>query len=255
MESEKNIISDITIYIPIVTVLATLFGLVDSMVYYSRFNLNIFQYFEVTDIFMNSLLGFMLLTVTGVSYFFLSLYVKKEAYEKFMMELVELPSVWAIIKTASKKHLVRFLPAFIMLIPLLLFFYFAKHPLIDAFVIFFTIISWFVFLFFVFVGFNHLYFDLYKKLPVYQYRLVFFTFSTIVISGLIYGMFRSAMIKGGNCHLKDNIVFNGKPLPISDTYYYIGKSNSYVFFYDEKIKNTDIYPIDKVDRIISTFCQ
>ena len=77
---------------------------------------------------------------------------------------------------------------------------------------------------------------------------VLITFS-LIVGVTIAGIVQAKDVKNHHIFSGTTTFINGNEIESSDTVYYIGKTNNYIFYYNSKQKHPIVYPMDKVDKI------
>jgi len=71
----------------------------------------------------------------------------------------------------------------------------------------------------------------------------------LIMLGFIFAKIAYIDIKYNDVGKKNGIIFNNRLINSNKQYYYIGQTEKYVIFYNEKTQMADIYPIAYISKI------
>ena len=248
---KKQDLKDVVTYIgPLVI----LIGSFKVYVYYSLFDIDVFQYIELTELFTltyKDLVLFILMTA------FLNLIIfiiqPKNEIEYISDSINNTLDESNIIKRLivygrDAGNYIIFLIVMVLYLPVFIFYSdrpfeeYIKHFLIGT--------SIYLTIFFVF-EIRRKYYIIYKEYPKIIYTKIALVIMIISISSILgsYSEFQSVKFSkknyGTQVMLFDNII-------VSDSnYYYIGKSKNYIFFHNDCDSTNQIFPMSEVKMISS----
>ncbi len=222
-------------YIPFLTVVSFLFNSVNLSLYYTFFGIDIFKYIELTEILTQLLKDLVILTLFLLSYFLLIF---------FIIKLFKPPIVFIYRTIKRIKNFFVIIVMLIYTIPELNYIITRdltktlNYLLISIFSTFNIII---IYQLIINRGFkNHI-----TRLNLTAICIIIFT--TFVSSFISIDKVISVRLNHRNKN--DFILYQGKKIQSTDTYYFIGQTKSTIFFYDEIHKFTDCYYKVNVTKI------
>lgn len=250
---EKHL-TKITGVISILALVLLMFSAAKQFGYYQYFNLNIFSYLEITELLPQSLFSFFQLIWYWLLSVLISTYFNRKLYaaEKRNSTIIQLPQIKSpkaiFLRVKAIKAIFVSMGIYIVIIVAILIYkyddiindksgtYFAyrldKICFQIGMIATLSLITVFIF-------------------GLYNFKNWLVTMLTpislaLILSGYFSGNFEFNEVKYKHTHLKYIIKIDNKVIPTNKSYYYIGKTRSSVFFYNEKTDLVTIYPSDKV---------
>jgi len=247
MNTQKDIVSQITRYIPLFSVLSLMFGSISLFAFYHNYGINIISYLELNEIISQTMKDFIVISFMGLIYvvsgYFLSFTSFGENYKTicsntsfikaiisnrpFFIVVIVLISVITATVITSYRNAIRIDTAQIYTATALL-------PLI---------------LLLTFIELNRRSHSIVKVFPSLE-TISIVLFSVVVIfMAVTLSFLRHSTLKINDNYLKNSIVIDKKIIKSTPTYYFIGKTKEYVFFFNEKDSVADVFPISTIQQL------
>jgi len=222
-------------YVPFLSFLALAYGIVNQWVYYYAFNINILEYTDLNELLLSALTSFVLLTlyitVVGLYYWF---------------------SIIKVIKRPQKRNrpmiFVLFMTYGFTVIPAVYYCFFDGlwNNYSEFSLVTFTVIT--VLLMILAKRFEQWYAAIFNTGPNNAIlKLVVALIMTINFS-ICAGIFQIGKIKN-RPETGIAIVIGNKVISSTKSYFQIGRTSNYTFFYNVKDGQTDIFPNKDISRI------
>jgi hypothetical protein len=191
-------------------------GVVKLTSYYNTFNLSILQYLDFSEIITSFLTDLSLYLLLLAPFFFYTAFMQHSGWPSCLLGII----MFTLLITINQINGT--------------FYYdYTKWVLGFTFVVI-TAFLWFVRM-------------------IKPFSLLFLSLSVFVILTLfvtIFGRYEAENVKALNIFEGTTVTINQTPIVSTSTFYFIGKSSKFIFYYDSQNKSCTIYPIDKVDEII-----
>ena len=197
-------------------------GLVKLFTYYKMFGIYIYEFIdikEVVTLFINNLLGYFLV----IGFIALAL-LRFSLIEQFVFIIPIAFSLFSVIYLFIRKRVLLIEIAALNILFWLLFFVVQR------------LLS--------FVKESSSAFESTKN-----YTLLILLFSLIVYS-IVNALTEFYKVKMKKYYSGTKIIYNSEELNSDDNKYYIGKTEKYLFIYDERVKATEAIPMSEVKKII-----
>lgn len=247
-DTNSSLGNKITGYIPVLTLVSLIFGVVSLVLYYSYFRVDILSYLELNEIIFRTARD-LIFIFAGVLLAFVLTGSQNEndtSSEKKKFNY-------------SKKGFIQVVKSDSVLFSMFIFWFVVLWVLIilrqkDALEIkYFSVgvcqVLMIIGIIFVPVELKRRYMKKYGAFPSNEI-ILFSRFLVIVFfCGLIRGDIEITRTIESRGKLSNSIIANGQLIKSTKDYYYIGKTNGYVFFYDERSQKADVYPISVVSKL------
>ena len=197
-------------------------GLVKLFTYYKMFGIYIYEFIdikEVVTLFINNLLGYFLV----IGFIALAL-LRFSLIEQFVFIIPIAFSLFSVIYLFIRKRVLLIEIAALNILFWLLFFVVQR------------LLS--------FVKESSSAFESTKN-----YTLLILLFSLIVYS-IVNALTEFYKVKMKKYYSGTKIIYNSEELNSDDNKYYIGKTEKYLFIYDERVKATEAIPMSEVKKVI-----
>lgn len=258
---QKDFISRFTSFLPIVTLMALMYGVIKQFIYYYYFNLDIFPYLEISELLPQTIFDLLL----SIAYFGITLSFITTTWRSFR-GLDVLSSIFlsakeiedAILLDNTKKsaiHLFNTDVKILIVITLVsfgiscfeLYLIVQTNPLDTNFMPLKTTFYLFLSLsittgFFIFL-------TLIKKVKDEMVHLVASMMVFLILSGVLEGHLKYKRVCDLHVHDGYSITINDVPITSNREFYYIGKTKSTVFFYNTKNNLVTSYPTSSITKM------
>ncbi|TSD67429.1 hypothetical protein FFF34_008570 [Inquilinus sp. KBS0705] len=251
----ENYINKATSLIPLLTIILLIFGATKQFSYYTYFNLNIFSYLELTELLPQTLFSFFQL----LFYWLVSILITAFFNQIFYAETVKYP----IILPPERPERIGELKAQISKV-------FWKIIIVVLALTLLTMGSYYysdiLYKISKPLGFiNKAYFHILvivlitivSMISLYQLnlRVKFFMVSipislALITSGFFEGNFEYNQVHSLHTHSNYYIKIGSNIIKSSNSYYYIGKTRSSVFYYNEKTDLVTVYPSNLITEMV-----
>lgn len=243
MNTEKDYLAKTPHILGLSIAIITIYSAIRLSIFYLFFNLNIFTYLELTEIIPQSLNAFIYALFIGII-----LYAGTSLLSTLIIEESVLKEMYTQPTFLKSVYLYPFLTLFILIYSgfittiLFLWVFGAVDGYLCLKVLFYFIIT--IFLVISFIEIHRAYYNRNGKILSRSIiMIVLFCIYSIIVSSTS-AIEKKYLLKKDNLYLKNSVVVNNKMIKSTAAYYYIGKTNKYVFFYDENRDITDVYCID-----------
>ncbi|MDB4903231.1 MAG: hypothetical protein JWQ63_2512 [Mucilaginibacter sp.] len=244
-EPKKDIVYFITKYIPLISVLALGYSLINATTFYSYYHIDIFAYAELNEIIIIAFQDFIYIVLPSVFVFLIIVYgiyrfVKYKKQKEAYSTTSNLNKFEPFIKWLAF--------GFFILMSCTITVQYLKGSFYDIYDIYFEISSLVsIISVFLFVNFIEKYYANSSKNKTYILFFILFSFLLIELS-ICSGLFK--ICETNEQHpIFMNFKFGKELIFSSDTSYYIGRTRGYIFYYNIKYKTSTIYPIKDVSII------
>lgn len=232
-------------------------GMARLMTFYNSFGISITSYLEfseiITSFFDIILLVALLFAYSSIQNFLMS---NKEEIEKANTKRQEILNeknyfkIWWLYIKYLKVLLVF---GFLTIIGCVISHY--RFNYVTTWTIFLVSVAFGLLIFFIVIGAEierkHLHFN--STIP--RKRFIYFTLYTLALTFCViyYSSYQARSIKIDKTTIGVTITLDNDRIIVSDsTNYYIGKTQNYLFFYHEKEKTTDVYPMSRIKQMTMT---
>jgi len=77
-----------------------------------------------------------------------------------------------------------------------------------------------------------------------------FIFLFLLVIACAHGKFTASYVKSNHIYSGTKIIGKTDTLVSNDSVYFIGKSDNYIFFFNQKSDNVNVYPTNSIEKII-----
>ena len=253
--SEKDFTTKIIAWLPLTSLLILTYGTVKILIYYSLFNVNIFDYIEISEIlplilkdFIYAFLGISIGLLLG--YLNPNPFAQKQKNKNLTISETKKSffiRIWYYFK--SMPILFFFLLSFLSLI-----FIFLIVKKID-FVVFWNAVFVSIMPIIIYIVPLEIFYRLRNnRQVVLKMESVYFTYAFILL--LSFSIHQAVtnylLVRYRHTTLNSYITFNSNNIISNLDYYYIGRTKSSIFFYNQKIQKVDIYSSSNISKMFLT---
>lgn len=248
MNAETDYLGELTKIFTILGVIVLAFSTVRLGVFYFFYNVNFFTYIDVMEIIPQSINSFMFTCFVGLCLFvtvkFLAVLILnqsriEEMYSQptFLKSINLYPFVFYLIILLSSLSMIS--------IPIVLF----------GLVEFYTIIKLFVYILItvlltsVLIEISRIYYNKHQTFISKRVIYLMLFSAYCVVIGAVEGYDKMYVLKKNDTYLNNSITLDNKVIHSTPTFYYIGKTNKYVFFYNEETKVTEAFAMDTIKKL------
>lgn len=248
--SRINLILEIPKFIPFLTIITFVCSSLDLIIYYSYFNINIFKYLELNEIFTQVLNDLLL----NVFIFLIMAIIPQVVIRKF--KVIENH----ISRTAEHINYHNVVTIFLLILIILEIEFMIEK---DLYNLFFSL-GIFIPIFFLYILL--LEFRANKKflMPVSKTSMLAIVFSVYIITqSVVFSFFHLLNVRLHHIYsntdieieskktstINGNIVIESKIVKSTNSYYFIGQTNNNIFFYNEANNTTDCYFTKDVTKV------
>jgi hypothetical protein len=274
METEKkDFLAKAASLLPFITLFALLYGVTKQFIYYYQFNLNIFSYLEISELLPQTLLD-LILSLIFLLFTLRVTFASREHINTDVIENIEGGYAYKIhpldpenlnftiqdlIRSFSQKGIKVLKPSKNFLIRLSLFLisgYFI-YTSVDAMAnsdeainnpfFFQKIVFYFLTIYILISTVSYLM----VKWDVRDSNLQIIIPLIIVLlfTGLLEGYFKYRYVSYFKSHNNYSITINKKPIISNARFYYIGKTKSNVFFYNDTTRFVTVFPFSSIEKM------
>jgi hypothetical protein len=86
-----------------------------------------------------------------------------------------------------------------------------------------------------------------RKIRILIFSVLFLL--TILVITSFAGQANAKNVKENHIYNGSSIYLNGAIISSTDSFYFIGKTNAFIFFYNQNTNDTKIYSVEKIDSI------
>jgi hypothetical protein len=245
---QPDVIPHLTKYIPLFSVFSFLYGISDLTFYYTSFNINILSYLEVSEIISLTLYGFCVISFIGFVLYIMCTYVI-------------MPSLNALIKYVSASSIFNrhfkgstiILLSVIFLIDLILFaiatFFLKQKSEPAQFTLFLQLLLLMFSIGLITAIFVIKYYNKYKEDPKKEVIAIFVFFCLCTGAPAWVSSTDAERLKTSKDRLTSFIYLEHRLIKPTKTYYYIGKTNKYAFYFNEYTGACDVFPMNLVTKM------
>ncbi|SFO89032.1 hypothetical protein SAMN05428949_6881 [Chitinophaga sp. YR627] len=90
----------------------------------------------------------------------------------------------------------------------------------------------------------------FRKHPVYKWKLLVFMFISSILLTSLDSMLNARLVKDRYLYSGTEMVFDGNRIISDSTFYYVGRTKSFIFCYDAQKNRPKIYPADKLQEMV-----
>jgi hypothetical protein len=90
----------------------------------------------------------------------------------------------------------------------------------------------------------------FRKHPVYKWKLLVFMFISSILLTSLDSMLNARLVKERYLYSGTEMVVDGNKIISDSTFYYVGRTKSFIFCYDAKKNRPKIYPADKLQEMM-----
>lgn len=83
-----------------------------------------------------------------------------------------------------------------------------------------------------------------------KYIVAIFTILVFLVISSFQGLFEAQNVKSSKIYTGTTISLKDKNIESDDSFYFIGKTNEYIFFYDQKSDYVKTFPLSEVNEIV-----
>lgn len=248
MNPEKDYLAECAKVIPILAAIILAFSAVRIGAYYFFFKINIFSYCDIMEIIPQSINSFMFNCVVGIVLFFLVKFLAvliisesdiKEMYSQptFLQSVNVYPFAFYLILLLSGALITSFLLALFGLVGWYLILKLVIYILLT------------VGLTAILIEISRVYYNKHQKFisKRFLYLIIFTTYCIII--GAVDGAVSTFTIKNNNTYLKNSITLNKTVVNSTPTFYYVGKTAKFVFFYNEETESAEAFSITTIEKL------
>lgn len=200
--------------------LMILLSVVNLVTYYYSFNIQIINYLEMTEItslFLNQLPNYLLLLVPVI----LLLSIWSSLFNG-MLSVFLLLVHWITSNTNIQARAQFLVICMALYLPVALIFYRHKAE-------------------------GDLHFL--RRNPEYRWKLIVYIFTSSILATSLDSKFSAMLVKNRYLYRGTEMVLDGKKVVSDSTFYYVGQTRNFIFWYDAQRKSPRIYPADKLQEI------
>lgn len=251
VKSDNDVISKITSFLPLLTVMVLIFGVINLIIYYGFFGVNILSYLEISEILPLILKDF-LFTIAGLVIGTFAGYLSPD---KKQIEQRNNSIAKAKETTGSLKRLYYYAKAypiiFVFIIGLFInaiTYFFIKHnkeSLISLSILQCVFIAAFIIPELIEV-------KLYRNRSIQINQTVKNLILVLIVLvgwGIYKGVEKYFAVKYRHKFTGTTIIINGVKIISNDKYYFIGRTKSTIFFYNSVNNYTDIMPTTNLTKV------
>lgn len=249
MNSNKNHLGD---YLKLVAPIIIVFGVIKLSIFYSEFNLNIFNYLDFDEILTSSLsdaIYFGIILFLGF-YFGIVSHNENESnkHRKFEKAYMESNSLKRVLSFLANSSQIPFIILF--LVNLIIFYFITKfNILIDA-------LKYFIYFFLAFLFLDYMCLEaernirnkVSKDIP-HSLFINIYIFGTFLIYTVLIAKMEAFTIKKLKYNNEIKFKINNELIESNKIHYYIGQTRNYLFYYLEDKSETIVYPIKKLEML------
>lgn len=225
----------ITTIISYLTICSFTFGSSYLIIYYSFFYFNVFNYIDLNEIVTHIIRDEILVSIPYLFVLFTMLSHEKEAVDSSSSTEIKRRNILLLIISA-------------FVIFFFSYCYFTNKidkPLV-LILLFTSIVSFFV-------GYGFSFRNTLKKLLLEKYTfknyLLIFLLVISICTSFIFSLLRVEKVKYLHSNNGSYIIAGKDTIKSTNTYYYIGRTNNYVFFYNEKTEFTDVFSEKDISKV------
>lgn len=248
MNSEKDYLAECAKVIPILAAIILAFSAVRMGAYYFFFKINIFTYCEIMEIIPQSINSFMFNCGVGIALFFLVKFLASLILsESGIREMYSQPTFLQSVNVYPFAfYLVLLFSGTLVMSSILALFGLVGGYLILKIVVYILLTLG---LTGILIEISRTYYNKHQKFISKRFLyLIIFTAYCIVI-GVVDGAVSTFTIKNNNTYLKNSITLNKAVINSTPTFYYVGKTAKYVFFYNEETESSEAYSISTIEKL------
>lgn len=254
MSNDKNYLSGkITGYIPVLTLISLVFGIVSLASYYSYFGINILSYLELNEIIFRTARDLVFVVGGGIFGYIIT----GKQYEEYVREDDE---KWSKIEaTYSSTNLINLILSdlslkitfwVLFIIEIVLIVSFEVGWLMPkAFWIAFGMLWMVIGLTFSTVEVKRRYFIKYRRFPNSEIILFVRLLVIVCLGGMMMAYLEVERVERRNKEYQTTIIVNNETIKSNSRYFYLGKTNSYVFFYNDSTNVAEIFPMSSISKL------
>jgi len=228
-------------------------GIIKGILYYNQFHVSIVSFIEFSEfvtLFLNDIMYYGLYFIVLQLFLFISdnrqaALKRDETRFDIMANPKLLKRLWGYVKYMWPLCVVIIVMAIALTLPL---FFPTANDVSLLRIHFFSFLSIFLYL----IGsfeFNRQFVIHFKDLPDMTYSNLFgiaFVFLSIVVSSAYTDAY---LVKNSYKNIGVRVILEKDTIVSDSTRYYIGKTNNYIFFYNEKNNNSTAIPMNRVKEI------
>lgn len=254
---EKDLISQVTKYLPVLSLYSLSFGMINLTYYYRCFNINILFFLEMDEILNQTLTDFykvtaiVLVTATAFGLFNRSSdedeVLTEEELRQKRLEMREKRNSRNYKRKWTNLKIFRLIMLSIVMCFLIYptwYLGFETNNKLDSPILLISIVSWVVCLVVTLTYEGH--YQITKRYPTRQFQIITLSGAVTIIMAIFVAEIRYRNLFKNE--LKISITVGQKPIKSTSTNYYIGRTKNYVFFYNVSSNSTDVYPTSTISK-------
>ncbi|ACU60464.1 hypothetical protein [Chitinophaga pinensis] len=90
----------------------------------------------------------------------------------------------------------------------------------------------------------------FQKNPAYKWKLLVFMFTSSILLTSLDSMLNARLVKERYLYSGTDMVLDGNKIISDSTFYYVGRTKSFIFCYDPQKNRAKIYPADKLQEMV-----